>query len=254
MQWYYTSGGQQFGPVEESVLSQMARDGQLKPTDLVWNSSMGGQWVAASSIPGLFPAGPMLVSERREPGTAGKTPNRDLMRQARESLKGNWGLAVGAMFVYQLILGAAQGIQLVIGGPMMLGLTILFLAISRRTGPTFSQLFDGFSNFATALCAYLLTLIFIILWTLLLIIPGIIATLSYAMTFYIIADDPSVGALDAIRRSKEMMQGHKWKLFCLYWRFFGWALLCLLTCGIGSLWLGPYMQASTAKFYDDIAR
>ena len=253
MQWFYTSGGLQFGPIEESVLFQMARDGQLKPTDLVWNSSMGSQWIEASSIPGLFPAGPMLVSERREPGTGGKTPNRDLMRQARESLTGYWGIALGAMIVYQLILGAVQGAQLVLGGPMMLGLSILFLSISRRTGSTFSQLFDGFSNFATALCAYLLTLIFIILWTLLLIVPGIIATLSYAMTFYIIADDPSVGALEAIQRSKEMMQGHKWKLFYLHWRFFWRALLCLLTCGIGFFWLGPYMQASTAKFYDDIA-
>ena len=94
--------------------------------------------------------------------------------------------------------------------------------------------------------------IFILLWTLLLIIPGIIATYSYAMTFFIIADDPQAGALEAIGRSKEMMRGHRWKLFCLFLRFIGWSLLCLLTFGIGFLWLTPYMQTSLAHFYDDV--
>ena len=88
---------------------------------------------------------------------------------------------------------------------------------------------------------------------LLLIIPGIIAALSYAMTYYIIVDNESIGALEAIRQSKEMMRGNKWKLFCLGLRFFGWSLLCLLTLGIGYLWLIPYMAISFAKFYGDIS-
>lgn len=114
------------------------------------------------------------------------------------------------------------------------------------------QLFDGFQRFGTALGAYLLTGIFIFLWTLLLIVPGIMAGLSYAMTYFIIADDPTIGPLQAITKSKEMMRGHKWKLFLLHWRFLGWVLLCILTLGIGILWLVPYVSTSLAHFYEDI--
>jgi len=95
-------------------------------------------------------------------------------------------------------------------------------------------------------------LIFILLWTLLLIVPGIIAAISYSMTFYIIADDNSIAAKEAIDKSKKMMDGYKWKFFCIGLRFFGLALLCVLTLGIGFLWLFPYIQVTVAKFYDDI--
>ncbi|GHT57847.1 hypothetical protein FACS18945_2990 [Bacteroidia bacterium] len=89
-------------------------------------------------------------------------------------------------------------------------------------------------------------------WSLLLIIPGIIAAISYSMTFYIIADDPAISAMDAINKSKKMMYGYKMKYFCLSLRFLGWALLCILTLGIGFLWLMPYIQVTFAKFYDDL--
>jgi uncharacterized membrane protein len=89
---------------------------------------------------------------------------------------------------------------------------------------------------------------------LLLIVPGIIAALSYSMTYFIIAENDSIGSLEAITKSKEMMRGNKWKLFCLCCRFLGWILLCILTIGIGFLWLYPYMMVSFAKFYDDIKR
>ena len=114
------------------------------------------------------------------------------------------------------------------------------------------NIFEGFQNFKSAVGAYLLMLLFIFLWMLLLIIPGIIAAFSYSMTFYILADDPSISPMDAIDKSKAMMKGKKWKYFLLNLRFLGWALLCLLTFGIGFLWLIPYIQVSIAKFYDDI--
>ncbi len=187
------------------------------------------------------------------------TENKVLMAQARDSLRGNWGLPIGTTVVYWIIAVApgfvpfiGQIISLLIAGPLMLGFCIFFLSFSRDQDPTLSQLFEGFSRFGTALCAYLLQVIFVFLWTLLLIIPGIIAALSYAMTYYIISDNESIGALDAITASKELMRGNKWKLFCLGLRFIGWSLLCLLTLGIGYLWLTPYMATSFAKFYDDI--
>jgi uncharacterized membrane protein len=87
---------------------------------------------------------------------------------------------------------------------------------------------------------------------LLLIVPGIIAAISYSQTFYILADDPGMDAISAIDKSKKMMRGYKWKYFCLGLRFIGWALLCILTLGIGLFWLDTYMQTSFAKFYDDV--
>jgi uncharacterized membrane protein len=188
-----------------------------------------------------------------------RTENKVLMAQARETLSGKWGLAIGVFVVYMLIMigiqivpffGAIAG--LIIGGPMVLGIAIFSLSLSRKQDARLSQLFDGFNSFGLALGAYLLMVIFIILWMLLLIVPGIIAAISYAQTFYIIAEDKNIGAMEAIDKSKKMMYGYKWKYFCLGLRFIGWFLLCLLTAGIGFLWLAPYMQISYAKFYDDI--
>ncbi len=94
--------------------------------------------------------------------------------------------------------------------------------------------------------------LFIILWTLLFIIPGVVATLSYSQTFFILADDPQLKGSEALRKSKAMMKGNRWKLFCLLWRFFGWFLLGILSMGIGFLWIVPYLATTLAHFYNDL--
>lgn len=188
-----------------------------------------------------------------------KTENVELMRMARASLKGKWGLAIGTLLVYMAIAVVPQFIPivgpiavLIITGPLGLGLAYFSLSISRNQDAKLEQIFEGFNNFVTALVAYLLMLLFIFLWMLLLIIPGIMAAIAYSMTFYILADDPSIKPMDAIDKSKKMMDGYKWKYFCLGLRFFGLALLCLLTLGIGFLWLFPYMYVTMANFYEYI--
>jgi uncharacterized membrane protein len=140
----------------------------------------------------------------------------------------------------------------VISGPFSLGMAFFTLSISRNDNPKIEQLFLGFEHFGKAFLAYLITTIFVLLLSLLLIIPGIIASISYSMTYFIIADDPSISAMDAINKSKKMMDGNKLKFFYLGLRFFGLALLCILTLGIGFFWLIPYMQISIAKFYEDV--
>jgi uncharacterized membrane protein len=97
-----------------------------------------------------------------------------------------------------------------------------------------------------------LVAVYTFLWLLCLIIPGIIAGLSYAMTFYILYEDENISPSEAIDKSKLMMDGHKLKLFYLVLRFLLWALVCVLTLGLGFLILLPYMQITFAKFYDDI--
>ncbi len=182
--------------------------------------------------------------------------NKKLMAMARESLSGKWGLAVGTFLVYGLVVAAAgsNGIAvLLIGGPMLIGLAIFSLTIARNQDAKLEQIFEGFKkNFGTALVAYLLKAIFVFLWTLLLIIPGIIAAISYSQVFYILAEDDSISGMDALKKSKEMMYGYKWKYFCLRLRFIGWFLLCIWSLGIGFLWLNPYITISCANFYDDI--
>lgn len=188
-----------------------------------------------------------------------KTENKVLMKQAREVLVGKWGLAVGAVVLYSVIMFTIQVVPKVgplvsflTAGSFSLGLTIFFLSLSRKQDTKIEFLFDGFKRFSTSLVAYLLVVLFTVLWSLLLIVPGIIAGLSYSMVFFILADNHDVGAKEAIKMSKKMMYGYKWKFFCLGFRFLGWVLLSILTLGIGFIWLFPYMQVSYAKFYEDI--
>jgi len=263
VEWYYAIEGRQQGPIDEQDLMALAQRGKLKPDDLVWNSAMGEQWGKASSVPGLFsPSGPPAVQPpAASPGPpAGVTPNRDLMAQARRCLRGQWGTAAAMTLVFFVIVGGVGLIPVLGGlagaflsGPFMLGMSIFFLALVRSRGASFGMLFDGFKQQAgTAVGAYLLMQTFTVLWSLLLIVPGIIAAIRYSMTLFIIADDPAVGPMEAIQRSKQMMAGHKGKCFCLCLRFVGWMLLGALSLGIGYLWIWPYMRASFAGFYEDI--
>ena len=191
--------------------------------------------------------------------TLSQTENKRLMANARDSLRGFWGLAIGALIIYFLVF-CVLGFFPVVGtiatyiivGPMTVGAVRFTLAVSRKGTPEIGQLFSGFDRFGTHLAAYLIQTIFVALWTLLLIVPGIIAALSYSMTYFIIAEDSSISASEAITKSKKMMKGNKWKLSCLGFRFTGWFLLAMLSFGIGFLWVGPYMYVSYAKFYDDL--
>lgn len=183
--------------------------------------------------------------------------NDALMKSAREALKGKWTLAVLTYLVYIIIAGISGAfgwglLGLVIGGPLYLGIAIFSLNIARGKEAKIEQIFDGFQRFSTSFIAYILMFIFIFLWMLLLIIPGIIAAISYSMTFFIIADDPGISPMDALSKSKKMMDGHKMRFFGLYLIFFLLTLLSALTLFIGLLWLMPFMYVTFAKFYEDI--
>lgn len=186
------------------------------------------------------------------------TENAVLMKIARESLKDKWGLAIGTFLVYTLIMGSFGAMQkvglaaLLVAGPMALGAAIFSLSVSRGQEARLEQIFDGFRFFTNALITYLLMILYVLLWTLLFIVPGIIAALSYSMVFYILADNSTLTPQETLDQSKKITDGYKWKLFYLCLRFFLLALLCVLTLGIGFLWLIPYAHITMAKFYDDI--
>ena len=114
-------------------------------------------------------------------------------------------------------------------------------------------LFKFFPHWKNAVLTRLRKTLIVLLWTFLLIVPGIIAAYNYAMTDYILAENPSLKPKEAMARSKALMEGNRWRLFCLECSFIGWALLCILTLGIGALWLEPYTKAAEAAFYRDLA-
>jgi len=150
----------------------------------------------------------------------------------------------------------------------MLGFATFMLAIARKEEANLQMIFSGFKHFGRAAGLYLLMMLFVFLWMLLLIIPGIIAALSYSLVFFLMSDNPNIGIMEAIKKSKKMMYGYKWKLFCLGLRFLGWLLLPILflmfaftgflpsivnvLCFLGLLWIAPYMQVSYVKFYEDV--
>jgi uncharacterized membrane protein len=178
-------------------------------------------------------------------------------------------------------------VVLVIAGPLVFGLSRFFLRLVRRENADVGQLFDGFKLFGKTVAAYLLMFLIIILWCLLLVLPALFAavaipavqnspgaaplvvlalipliglalwpairaSLHYAQVFYILSDQPGLGAWEALQHSRRIMEGHRWKLFCLGFRFIGWGLLSILTCFIGFLWLMPYMMTAQAHFYEDV--
>ncbi len=144
-------------------------------------------------------------------------------------------------------------VVIIIGGAVTLGYAEFNLELTDRRNPQFSTLFSHIHRLSAGFCMQILRALYVFLWALLLIIPGIVAHLSYAMTPYIMAENPEYGANEAIGISKRLMYGHKWRFFCLQFSFIGWALLCLLTLGIGFLWLHPYSEAANAAFFRDIA-
>lgn len=182
-------------------------------------------------------------------------PQGELMDEAKAALSGRWDIAVPGYLV--LILVNAVGsfipfLSLLIAGPLAVGVAIFSLNFARDENPKINNIFDGFQNFGKAIGAYLLMILGIMIGFLLLIVPGFILAIGLSQTFFILADDPDIGIMDALQKSWSMMDGHKFDLFVLGLRFIPWAFLCIFTLGIGLLWLMPYMQVTFAKFYNSI--
>ncbi len=121
---------------------------------------------------------------------------------------------------------------LLVSGAMQLGVTLYFLATFRKHNVQLADIFLGFEKFGKALGLFLYQTLFIFLWTLLFIVPGIIASIRYSQAFFILADDPDKGIRQCMDESKAMMKGNKGKFFLLSLSFIGWAILSSLPAGI----------------------
>lgn len=212
-----------------------------------WALAVGTGFVAA-----LLGAGSMGGSGGG--GGGGNRGNNGGYNRLGDFLSTDVGKAVLIAFVGFMSIILLWGlITFIIGGVIELGYCRFNKNLINGTNPQFSDLFSQFNLFGKAFGLRLVTSIFIFLWSLLFIIPGIVAAYRYSMAFYIMNDNPSIDIMEAIRQSKAMMQGNKGRLFCLHLSFIGWAFLSILTCGIGFLWLGPYVSAADAAFYLEVS-
>lgn len=160
----------------------------------------------------------------------------------------NRGLHIGTVTLNfrNGILGFAA---FLIGGVLQIGYADFLLKQHDGKETNFRDLFSKFDFFGTGFAQQFLRELYVILWTLLFIIPGIIKGYSYAMTPFILAEHPQLTASQAIALSKDLMDGHKGELFVLDLSFFGWAILAALTLNLGHILLNPYRNAAYAAFY-----
>ena len=211
---------------------------------------------------------------------------RDLRARARQSLEGQWWLSIGVAFVagllgallisgggqfnlnldertmrrlpeivrlilqaYISIAGTLGLAQFILGGVVQLGYSSFLLKQHDGEKAEFGDLFSKFDQFGQGFAQAFLRGLYVFLWSLLLVIPGIVKSFSYAMTPFIMVEHPDMSANEAITASRELMDGRKTDLFWLGLTFIGWSLLSLLTLNLGSIALNPYMNAAYAAFY-----
>lgn len=178
---------------------------------------------------------------------------------AKQQIKGNVGTLFLVSLVVALITGALNLIPTVgsvasalIGPAFTLATVAIYLGMAEGKKPAVGDVFSKFDQFWPAFKVNFLVGLFTALWSLLFCIPGIIKGLSYSQANYILAENPGIGAREAITRSRAMMDGHKMELFVLNLSFIGWFLLVGITFGIASIWVVPYMNATMTNFYNKV--
>ena len=199
--------------------------------------------------------------------------SRDLKSWARQRLVGRWAAAIIVCVladVVSLSVNLTEFLPLsgkmelllpvvcllldfLIGGAISLGIAHYFTNLAANRNAQIGDLFAYFRHLGKAIWMSLVTFCYVFLWSLLFVIPGIIATYRYAMVPYLIAEFPDLSVTEAMDESARLMRGNKFRLFCLQLSFIGWIFLSVLfTFGIGLLWVMPYMQAADAAFYLDV--
>lgn len=219
--------------------------------------------------------------------------SRNIRAMAREALAGKWKIAAVATLVYLLALMVPSSILTIIfgmgdygisplsglysflvSGPFTVGYTMFCVNLFRNKEIEIAQVFYGFERFGKAIGLYFMMCLFIFLWALLFIIPGIIAAYRYSQAFVVMVDHPEYGIMQCLAESKRLMVGNKMKYFCLELSFIGWALLAVLPVTvltsvfvsatasvavteivsyigvIGYIWLTPYICIAGVGFYE----
>ena len=180
----------------------------------------------------------------------------ELKTSAKAQISGKIGvlflmmlIIFGIVFASCLLPVAGNIANFIVSAAFGLGGSWVYLKIARDEEISVGNIFYGFEDLWTAIKANFFMNLFIWLWSLLLIIPGIIKAYAYSMTFFILAENKGMPVLEAITLSRKMMDGHKMDLFLLTLSFIGWFILVVITFGIAGIWVYPYFYATWANFY-----
>ncbi len=202
----------------------------------------------------------------------------EIKQKAKQDIKGNKGTFFAMTLVLGFIMnaviwpafvllsiifvimgqGIAAQVMLLIGmfvllyaitSPFTMSMSNIDLKFSRSEKLKVSDLFFGFKMYLKSVDMYFLKSVYLMFWTLLFYIPGIIKSYSYAMSDYILLENPNLTTDEAITRSRKMMDGNKFKFLLFQLSFIGWYLVIYLTCGIASIYVLPYIKAATGNFY-----
>ena len=170
----------------------------------------------------------------------------DALQKFADSL--NKGIQIGN-FTLTFRSGVFGFAAFILGGTLQLGYADFLLKQHDGKETNFQDLFSKFDHFGTGFAQRFLRSLYVTLWSLLFIIPGIVKEYSYAMTPFILAEHPNLTASQAIRLSEDLMDGHKADLFLLELSFIGWNILAMFTLNLGNIALNPYKNAAYAAFY-----
>ena len=214
-----------------------------------WGVAIGSS-IVASLLGGIYSANINFNFNFSDNETAGNS-----VFSWFSNLTGSQMVFLGAAGAFLLNMALVFSIaRLFIGSIVGIGYARFNLdLVDNVTEARFATLFSYMRFWKVAIITRIVRTLYIVLWTLLFIIPGIIASYNYALTDYILAENPELTTKEALELSKKMMYGHRFRLFCLEFSFIGWAFLCVLSLGIGLIWLMPYTEAAKAAFYRDVS-
>lgn len=216
---------------------------------------------------------------------------QEIRKEALSKLEGNWIPMIGMCLLTAIAIAALNWLSILLVPLLIPGLCVFSLNLVRGTNPDITDLVSTYKNYLNALVTYVLFAVTIAVWTflivvpcvffihllfaeifleifispvltayallmtvcsLLLVIPAVIFYYMFSQIFYLLADNPQIGAVEVLKKSAEMMKGYKWKLFCLHLSFIGWYLLGIVTLGIAFIWVGPYIKTANTIFYENL--
>lgn len=189
----------------------------------------------------------------------------EIKYQARQQMIGKLWRMVIILLLASAISGLAGAVgsiipaigsiasMLLVSAPITMGTVMMYLAITYGEEPELDILFAGFrNNYMKNAALFGMYTLYVFLWSLLFVIPGIIKAISYSQAFYILAENPDLSPSECLELSKAMMNGNKWEYFCLGLSFIGWGLLVGITFGLASIYVVPYMSLTFTNYYHRI--
>ena len=216
-------------------------------------AALSGHWPSAvlAGIIAAITGGGIIYSTGS--GSAASSGSETALENSLVNIEALPPVVFTVLSVLVAVIAFLAVVSIVIGGAVSLGYAKYNLSLFDKKSANVEDIISQFNRLGDGFVMRILSGLYILLWSLLLIVPGIIAVYSYSMAPYILYENPGMKASEAIAASKELMKGNKWRLFCLEFSFIGWSLLAALTLGIGGLFLRPYVEAAGAAFYREIS-